>query len=94
MHEELLLAVPLASGGLVVDLDTVAVWVFDVDAQGQAVVGDPFDFYAVLVQVVVEIFQVGQGVHAPGHMVEAHLAIVGALGVGADFHQRNLMGLV
>ena len=72
-HEDVVLAIPLAAGSLVVNLNAVAIGVPEVDAQGDTVVGH-FKLNALLFDMSVELFQVVQAVYPPGHVVEAYAA--------------------
>ena len=60
---------PLSRGHLVGKLDAIAVWVADVDADGVAVVRYALDLYVLLFDPEIELLQVVEAVHVPGHVV-------------------------
>ncbi len=49
---------------------------------------------AAILDVGVELFEVVEVFHAPGHVVEADLSLLGAGGVVAGFHEGDFVGLV
>jgi len=91
-HEDVVLAIPLAAGSLVVNLNAVAIGILEVDAQGDTVVGQ-FKLNALLFDMSVELFQVVQAVYPPSHVVEAYTARLDAGSVVADLHKRDFVGL-
>ena len=63
----------------------------EVNAQGNPVVRDVVNRDVLLLEPLVECLQVSQAHHPPGHVVQAHLPLLGAKGVFPHFHQGHFV---
>src|SRR5213596_975204 len=69
------LLVPLAARQLVVDLEPIAVGIREVDADGNRVVGDA-NGHTLVVQAPIDLREVVEARHPPGHVVQTHLGLL------------------
>ena len=85
---------PLAARQLVGNLNAVAVRVMEIDADGNAVVGNVVDGDVLFPHPPIELLQVRQAFHHPGHVVQPHLAMLKARSVRPHFNQGDFVGLL
>src|SRR4030095_371261 len=79
---------PPGARHLVEHLDAVAVGVAQVDAERDAVVDDALYRLSLSLEFLIELLEVVETFEAPGHVVQAHLALRLQGRIVAQLHQR------
>src|SRR2546427_10516428 len=83
------LLVPLAARQLVVDLEPIAVGIREVDADGNRVVGDA-NGHTLVVQAPIDLREVVEARHPPGHVVQTHLGLLRPGGVVSNLEEADV----
>src|SRR5262249_45048974 len=87
------LAVPLAARLLEVDLEAVTVGIREIDADRDRVVGDA-DRDLFLLEPLVHLAEVAEVGHAPGHVIEPDLLLLGSGRLVTDLEQRDVVRVI
>src|SRR2546426_4274868 len=91
--EQPLVPGPLAPRQLVGHLHTIAIRISEVNPDGNAVVRHPLDGYTFVLQPLVELLQVLQAPHHPGHVIQPHPSRPRAGSLCPYLNQRDLVRL-